>query len=58
MMDASTLAAAGYVDTAALQRQFDDYCRDPELGNSFFAWKFIVLEIWYRAFMSGGWAPA
>lgn len=53
LMDASTLAAAGYVDAAALQRQFDNYCRDPELGNSFFAWKFVVLELWHRAFITG-----
>lgn len=52
----SALGRAGYVDTAALRRQFDGYCLDPELGNSFFVWKFIVLEIWYRGFMHGGWS--
>jgi asparagine synthase (glutamine-hydrolysing) len=48
----SALGRAGYVDTAVLRRQFEDYCLDPELGNSFFAWKFIVLELWYRNFIT------
>jgi asparagine synthase (glutamine-hydrolysing) len=47
----SALARNDYVDSTALLRQFDSYCLDPELGNSFFAWKFVVLELWYRAFI-------
>ena len=33
-----------------LARQFQDYAESPELGNSFFIWKFINLELWYRTF--------
>jgi asparagine synthase (glutamine-hydrolysing) len=47
----SVLARTGYVDAAGLRYQFDEYCRNPDLGNSFFAWKFIVLELWHRAFL-------
>lgn len=49
----SALAEAGYIDARELRRQFDDYCATRALGNSFFAWKFIVLELWYRRFMRG-----
>jgi asparagine synthase (glutamine-hydrolysing) len=48
----STLARDGWIDAAALLRQYDDYCASPALGNSFFIWKFVTLELWYRRFIS------
>jgi hypothetical protein len=57
-MTDSVLVGAGYVDGRSLVRQFDEYCQVSELGNSFFAWKFLVLELWYRAFMNRGWVAA
>jgi asparagine synthase (glutamine-hydrolysing) len=48
----STLAADGWIDAAALLRQYDDYCASPALGNSFFIWKFVTLELWYRRFIA------
>jgi asparagine synthase (glutamine-hydrolysing) len=50
----STLASDGYIDPAALAAQYDAYCDSPELGNSFFAWKFVTLELWHRAFVKNG----
>lgn len=58
LMADSELTRAGYVDSRRLLSQFDDYCVSAELGNSFFAWKFVMLEMWYRAFVCGEWAPA
>ena len=54
MIDGSSLAADGYIDQAALQCQYDTYCASSELGNSFFVWKFINLELWYRSFIVSG----
>ena len=42
------------IDQRALRRQYDTYCASSELGNSFFVWKFINLELWYRAFIVSG----
>jgi len=47
----STLAEAGYIDRRTLLEQYDRYAASPELGNSFFLWKFINLEFWYRRFI-------
>jgi asparagine synthase (glutamine-hydrolysing) len=57
LIDESALAADGYVDARLLRSQYDAYCASPELGNSFFVWKFINLELWYRNFASGWLAP-
>jgi len=54
MIDASSLAADGYIDQGALQRQYDTYCASSDLGNSFFIWKFVNLELWYRSFIVSG----
>lgn len=54
----SLLAQHGYVVKAQLVQQFRDYIASPELGNSFFAWKFINLELWYRAYCARGVAAA
>jgi asparagine synthase (glutamine-hydrolysing) len=48
----SALARDGWIDGGALLRQYDDYCGSPALGNSFFIWKFVTLELWYRRFLS------
>jgi asparagine synthase (glutamine-hydrolysing) len=50
----SALAADGYVDARALAAQYDAYCESAELGNSFFIWKFVNLELWYRRFIAPG----
>jgi len=47
----SALAADGYIDAARLLAQYAAYCASPDLGNSFFAWKFLNLELWYRRFI-------
>ena len=49
----SRLASAGYLDSAKLLKLFRHYLDQPELGNSYFVWKFIVTEIWYRLFIGG-----
>ena len=52
LIDGSTLASDGYIDVRALRKQYQDYRSSTELGNSFFVWKFINLELWYRTFLS------
>jgi asparagine synthase (glutamine-hydrolysing) len=52
MINTSVLARGGYVDANRLSDQYADYCRDVELGNSFFVWKFVALELWYREFIN------
>ena len=47
----AALAADGFVDKEALQRQYSEYCESSELGNSFFIWKFVNIELWYRSFV-------
>ena len=51
LIDGAVLATDGFIDADALKRQYQDYCASPALGNSFFVWKFINLELWYRSFM-------
>lgn len=46
----SRLAEDGYIVAETLLRQFREYAQTPALGNSFFIWKFINLELWYRTF--------
>lgn len=48
MIQESVLAEHGYILKEALRRQFQAYAASPELGNSFFIWKFMNLELWYR----------
>ncbi len=52
MIQESLLARDGYIVREALASQFDAYAASPELGNSFFAWKFMNAELWYRIFLS------
>lgn len=51
MIQDSILARRGYIVKEKLLRQFEVYADSLELGNSFFVWKFINLELWYRAFI-------
>lgn len=51
MIEASALAKEGYVDSNRLKQEFNNYLSQEELGNSFFAWKFFSLELWYRDFI-------
>jgi len=53
LIENSRLAAAGYVDQAKVLKLFRWYLNQPELGNSYFIWKLIVTEIWYRLFIRG-----
>ena len=52
MIQDSILAEEGYLVKDALLRQFDDYTASADLGNSFFIWKFVNLELWYRIFVA------
>lgn len=52
MIRESVLAERGYILREDLGRQFEEYCRHPDLGNSFFIWKFLNLEILFRTFFS------
>lgn len=58
MIEDSILAAEGYVAKDVLRRQFLDYAASGDLGNSFFVWKFMNLELWYRRFCASGHTPA
>jgi asparagine synthase (glutamine-hydrolysing) len=49
-IEESALAADGYVMKGELRRQFQAYAQSQALGNSFFIWKFLNLEWWYREF--------
>ena len=51
MMGDSVLAKEGYIDESSLEKEFDAYLSQKELGNSFFVWKFLSLELWYRNFI-------
>jgi hypothetical protein len=53
MIENSQLVKDGYVDREKLLPMFKDYCRQKELGNSFFIWKFITAEIYYSLFFHG-----
>jgi len=50
MIDTSALAAAGFIDPEVLRAQYRAYVAQPALGNSFFIWKFLNLELWWDAF--------
>ena len=52
-IDGSILAEDGIVDKKRLKADYLAYCASKELGNSFFIWKFVNLEIWYRLFFHG-----
>jgi asparagine synthase (glutamine-hydrolysing) len=54
LLAGSALAGAGYVDAGALGRQYDAYAASSDLGNSFFVWQFVNLELWYRRFIAAG----
>lgn len=48
MIQDSMLAEHGYILKDALWEQFQAYAGSAILGNSFFIWKFMNLELWYR----------
>ncbi len=50
MIADSVLHEKGYIDKYELMRQYDEYIREEKLGNSFFIWKFINLELMFRNF--------
>lgn len=45
----SLLVARGVIDGPVFERQLAAYRASAELGNSFFAWQFMVLELWLRS---------
>lgn len=47
----SILEAEGIMDTKLLKKKYLDYCESKDLGNSFFIWKFLSLELWFKTFM-------
>lgn len=54
LIESSMLVKDGYVDATLLAQQYRAYRASAELGNSFFVWKFVNLELWYRAFIGPG----
>lgn len=50
-IDSSVLADEGIIDRKKLKGDYLAYCNSRELGNSFFIWKFVNLEIWFRKFI-------
>lgn len=51
LLSQSTLADDGVVDADKLRTQYEAYAASSDLGNSFFVWKFVNLELWYRRFI-------
>jgi len=52
MIEDSILAKEGYIDKRKLKIEYGNYLGQKDLGNSFFAWKFFSLELWYRNFIA------
>lgn len=44
----AALVRRGYVDLERLRSAYRAYCEQPELGNSFFIWKFLALEAMFQ----------
>lgn len=53
MINESRLAQAGYIDKTRLGALYSAYISQADLGNSYFIWKFVVCEIWYRLMILG-----
>lgn len=49
----AALVRRGYVDLERLRSAYRDYCEQPELGNSFFIWKFLALEAMFQGLFEG-----
>jgi len=47
------LVQAGLIDYAKFEIEYDRYCASNELGNSFFIWKVLNLELLMRSFFRG-----
>lgn len=48
----SVLDKERIIEGKKLKQDYLAYCASPDLGNSFFIWKFLTLEIWFRNFMA------
>jgi len=46
------LVRAGLIDLRRFERQYDEYCASADLGNSFFIWKVLNLELLLRTFFA------
>lgn len=46
----AALARRGLVDLAALRADYARYVEEEALGNSFFVWKFITMELFFQGF--------
>ncbi len=38
------------VDIPTLKKHFMEYCETPTLGNSFFIWKYLNIDLWFEIF--------
>lgn len=48
----SSLVDGGVVDGSSFRKRLRQYRESRDLGNSFFAWQFMTLEVWHRAVRS------
>lgn len=48
----SSLVDGGVVDGSSFRKRLRQYRESRDLGNSFFAWQFMTLEVWHRALRS------
>lgn len=48
----SSLIESDVVDGASFRKRLRQYRESREIGNSFFAWQFMTLEVWHRALRS------
>ena len=51
MINHSVLEKDCIINAKKLKQDYLAYCTSKNLGNSFFIWKFITLELWYRKFI-------
>jgi len=49
-LDGGALAESGLVDYGRFKDEYKKYAESPELGNSFFVWKFLNMEALLRAY--------
>ena len=52
-LDGGALAGSGLIDFAAFRKAYLDYAADSALGNSFFVWKVLNMEVLLRRWFAG-----
>lgn len=50
-INSSSLHKLGLINLDKLRKQFDEFVRQPDPGNSFFIWKFLNTEYWFDQFI-------